>query len=461
MTTGDSFDLFPEENSEKNIEGPAGSSQRPKGPLADRMRPRILSELAGQEHLIGPAGPLGGLLKAGNLPSCILWGPPGVGKTTLARILAQEVSAAFFALSGVEAGVREMREVISSAKKLQKQGKQAVLFLDEIHRLNRAQQDAVLPHVEKGTITLIGATTDNPSFEVINPLLSRCRVFSLKRLEPKEISNLLKKAVLDTKNGLGDMQLKIQPGVLERLAKRADGDARRALGLLEATSKLAGQEGTLSSEQAERALGTQVWLYDRSQEEHYNVISAFIKSLRASDPDAALYYLARMLKSGEDPLFIARRLVIFASEDIGNADTHALPLATSTFLALERIGLPEGRIVLSQAVTYLACAEKSNASYKALEKALESVERLGSLSVPLHLRNAPTKLMKEEGYSEGYRYPHDEESAFVEDPNLPQELEGIKFYDPTSYGDESSISSRLSRLRNKRSKTLRKRDRES
>lgn len=457
MTTGDSFDLFPEENSEKNLADPGGGSQGFTRPLADRMRPKALSDLLGQDHLLGEAGPLGGLLNAGSLPSCILWGPPGVGKTTLAQILAQEVSAEFFALSGVETGVKEMREVISSARKLKKVDKQVVLFLDEIHRLNRTQQDSVLPHVENGTITLIGATTENPSFEVINPLLSRCRVFSLRRLENAEICELLQKAALNVEKGLGKMELEIEPGVLKGLAGRADGDARRALGLLEAAAKLAGNKGTISSEVAGRAVGTRVWLYDRDREEHYNIISAFIKSLRASDPDAGLYYLARMLQAGEDPLFIARRLVIFASEDIGNADPNALTLATSTFLALERIGLPEGRITLAQAVTYLACSEKSNASYKALGKAHEAVEQFGSVPVPLHLRNAPTDLMKTEGYSKGYRYPHDEKDALVVDPNLPQELEESVFYQPSTRGGEASILSRLKRLRELRSAIRRKR----
>jgi putative ATPase len=453
MTSGDSFELFPDPKQAEPSQKGSGRG-KPRGPLAERMRPRSLDEVVGQEALLGADGPLGGLLAAGTLPSCVLWGPPGVGKTTLARLLAERVEANFSALSGVEAGVKEMREVIAIAARARQSGRRSLLFLDEIHRLNRTQQDALLPHVEAGTVTLVGATTENPSFEVIGPLLSRCRVFTLGRLEPSHLQRLLERALSDRERGLGDLKLEVEAGVLEGLADAADGDGRRALGLLEAAAELARKDGRLSEKWAEQAVGAKVWLYDRDREEHYNVISALIKSLRASDPDAALYYLARMLEAGEDPLFLARRLVIFASEDVGNADPAALGLATSTFLAVERIGLPEGRIPLGQAVTYLACAEKSNAAYAGLGRAAEAVKRFGSAPVPMHLRNAPTDFMKREGYGKGYVYPHNRGDAFVGMRNLPDVVGEAEFYEPTERGAEAEISKRLEDLR-KRRKTAR------
>jgi putative ATPase len=437
----DSLELFPE---------PAGPARVDlRAPLAERMRPRDLSEVVGQEHLLRPGAALRSLVDAGQLPSLILWGPPGSGKTTLARLLAR--GARFVPLSAVMVGVKEIRAAIDEARR---GGGRTVLFLDEIHRLNRAQQDALLPHVEAGTVTLIGATTENPSFEVIAPLLSRCRVFVLERLAEPALAALVRRAADDPVRGLGASGPPVPDAVVQAIVHAADGDARRALGLLESAAAIhreTAPAGTpLSLEAVREAAGRAVLLHDRDREEHYNVVSALIKSLRASDPDAALYYAARMLAAGEDPLFLARRLVIFASEDVGNAEPQALSLATSAFLAVERIGMPEGRIPLAQAVTFLACAPKSNASYVGISRALEAVETHGSLPVPLHLRNAPTRLMKEYGYGAGYEYPHDAPERFVARRNLPDELAGARLYEPTNEGAEAILAERLDGWRKRR-----------
>ncbi len=446
MPPGESLDLFPGEQ--------RPGTAAPGAPLADRVRPRSLDEVIGQGHLVAPGAPLRALLEAGELPSLIFWGPPGTGKTTLARLLAAQPDSRFVGLSAVAVGVKEVRGVVEEARGALRVGQRTVLFLDEIHRFNRAQQDALLPHVEAGTVTLIGATTENPSFEVIAPLLSRCRVFTLRPLDVEDLTMLLRRTMADSDRGLGGSGVSVSEDAFAAIAHAADGDARRALGMLQ-TAVAFHQLGKaarepLDPETVAEAVGQKVLLHDRDREEHYNVISALIKSLRASDPDAALYYLARMLTAGEDPLFIARRLVVFASEDVGNAEPAALGLATSCYLAVERIGLPEGRIPLAHATSFLACAPKSNASYIALGRATEAVEKFGSAPVPMHLRNAPTPLMKEQGYSRGYRYPHDEPETFVEARNLPEALGKVRFYEPSERGAEAAIAERLREWRRRR-----------
>ena len=416
------------------------------------MRPRTLDELIGQDQLLGAGAALRSLAESGSLPSLILWGPPGCGKTTLARLLAAHAGAHFEPLSAVMAGVKEIRDVVQRARRIERR---TVLFLDELHRLNRAQQDSLLPHVEAGTVTLIGATTENPSFEVNAPLLSRCRVFTLSRLDGDALAALTRRAALDEIRGLGKLGIPVEDEAVAAIAHAADGDARRALGLLEAAAAVhlrTAQPGSaLSLGAVEEAAGQRLLLHDRDREEHYNVVSALIKSLRASDPDAALYYAARMLEAGEDPLFVARRLVIFASEDVGNADPQALEVATSAYLAVERIGMPEGRIPLGQAVTFLACAPKSNASYLGIDRALAAVREHGSLPVPLHLRNAPTPLMKGMGYGRDYVYPHNTPGQLVAARNLPEELGQPTFYEPNREGAESEIARRLADWRQQRS----------
>jgi putative ATPase len=417
------------------------------------MRPRRLDEVVGQSHLLAAGAPLRVLLEAGELPSLILYGPPGCGKTTLARLLAEAAGAHFHPLSAVLSGVKDVREAVAAAELRRAGGGRTVLFIDEIHRFNRAQQDALLPHAERGTVTLLGATTENPSFEVNAPLLSRCRVLSLRPLEEEELVALLRRALGDAERGLGAAGVAASDETLRAVAAACDGDARRALGLLEDAVALhtgSGATGPLVPEAVREAAGRRVLVHDRDRDAHYDVVSALIKSLRASDPDAGLYWLARMIEAGEDPLFVARRLVIFASEDVGNADPAALPLATSAFLAVERIGMPEGRIPLAQAVTYLACAPKSNAAYAALGRASEAVERHGSLPVPMHLRNAPTDWMKAQGHGRGYRHPHDEPDAFVPDRNLPDALGAARFYEPKEAGAERALGERLARWRRRR-----------
>ncbi|MBW2273871.1 MAG: replication-associated recombination protein A [Deltaproteobacteria bacterium] len=425
----------------------------PRAPLADRMRPGTLDEMIGQEALVGEGSALRALVEGGELPSLILWGPPGSGKTTLAWILGEMPDHRMEAHSAVVSGVKEIREAVERARRV---GLRTLLFIDEIHRLNRAQQDVLLPHVEAGIVTLIGATTDNPSFSVNAPLLSRCRVLVLKALDEDGIVGLLERAAGDSERGLGKLGLHFAPDTLPAIAQAADGDARRALGILEAAaavhSRGPGAGSPLSPEIVREVAGKRLLIHDRDREEHYNVVSALIKSLRASDPDAALYYMARMLEAGEDPLFVARRLLIFASEDVGNADPAALTVASSTWTAVERLGMPEGRIPLAQATTYLACAPKSNAAYAALGRAQDALRKTGSPPVPLHLRNAPTGLMKELGYGRDYRYAHNEPDAFVPDANLPESLAGARFYEPTQRGAEADIAERLHAWRERRRK---------
>ena len=431
----------------------------PRAPLADRMRPRRLDEVVGQDSLLGEGAALRTLVESGALPSLILWGPPGCGKTTLARLVSAAApgNVRFEPLSAVMAGVKEIRAVVERARRERSAGRSTVLFLDEIHRLNRAQQDALLPHVEAGTVTLIGATTENPSFEVIAPLLSRCRVFTLERLSPDALATLLRRAASDPDRGLAHSLPPLDDEVVRCLAEAADGDARRALGLLEAATAVhrahAPPEAPLPLEAVREAAGRRLLAHDRDREEHYNVVSALIKSLRASDPDAALYYAARMLAAGEDPLFVARRLVIFAAEDVGNAEPAALGLAVAAFQAVERIGMPEGRIPLGQAITFLACAPKSNASYLGIKRAWEAAQSHGTLPVPMHLRNAPTSLMKGLGYGRGYEYPHDAPDGFVAAANLPEELRAEHFYEPGEAGAEREIAARLADLRRRRDRS--------
>ena len=449
----ESLSLFPQADpAGERGAAPEREPAAPPAPLADRMRPRTLDEVVGQDELVGPGAPLRALVESGRLPSLILWGPPGSGKTTLARLLAGDPARTrFVALSAVLAGVKEVRAVVEQAARTAAAGRRTLLFIDEIHRFNRAQQDALLPHVEHGTVTLVGATTENPSFEVIGPLLSRCRVFVLRPLGPAELLVLLRRALSDPERGLGASGLEADEEALAALAAAADGDARRALGLLEAAAGLAlARGGRLDAATVRDAAGRRLLLHDRDREAHYDVVSAFIKSLRASDPDAALYWGARMLEAGEDPRFLARRLVIFASEDVGNADPGALPLAVAAAQAVERIGMPEARIPLAQAITYLACAPKSNAAYRAGEAALEAARRHGTQPVPLHLRNAPTRLMRALGYGRDYRYPHDEPDQFVADPNLPVALRDVRFYEPKEVGAEAELARRLAAWRARR-----------
>ena len=446
------MDLFPEEPPEPKTPADPPS---PRAPLADRMRPRSLDEVVGQDALLGPGAGLRALVEADELPSLILWGPPGCGKTTIARLLSKRSDMRFEQLSAVAAGVVEIRAKIENARRGRALKRRTLLFLDEIHRLNRTQQDTLLPHVEAGDVTLIGATTENPSFEVIAPLLSRCRVFTLARLDDATLVTLLRRAALDAERGLGDLRVDFDDEVARALAAAADGDARRALSLLEAAAAIhlecAGEDLPLSLDAVREAVGTKMLVHDRDREEHYNVVSALIKSLRASDPDAALYYAARMLDAGEDPLFLARRLVIFASEDVGNAEPAALSLALSAYQAVERIGMPEGRIPLAQALTFLACAPKSNAAYVGLNRASEAVGERGSLPVPLHLRNAPTGLMKQLRYGKDYEYPHDAKDSYVAAWNLPSELGRPVYYEPKDVGAEREIAARLKDWRRRRS----------
>jgi putative ATPase len=418
-----------------------------KHPLSDRMRPRNLKEFVGQEHLVGPDKILQRLAETKEPISLIFWGPPGVGKTTLAFIIARAMDAYFVSFSAVLSGVKDIREVIAEAKyQLNYSRKKTVLFVDEIHRFNKAQQDAFLHHVEDGTIILIGATTENPSFEVNAPLLSRCKVLVLEHFTGDHLKTILLNALSDKERGFGHLKIEIQPDALDFIAHFSHGDARIALNTLETIVMLTKPDKEskriVTLEIAQEAMQRKALLYDKGSEEHYNVISAFIKSMRGSDPDAALYWLARMLEAGEDPLFIARRMIIFASEDIGNADPSALQLAVAAKDAFHFMGLPEGWIPLAQCATYLACAPKSNASYMAYLEALKDVKEKGALAVPLHICNAPTPFMKGLGYGKGYQYPH-KVGGYVEQHYMPEELLGREYYRPTDNGYDKIIKERL------------------
>ena len=406
-------------------------------PLAERIRPQSLDDLIGQEHLVGKNGVLRRAIESGSIPSMILWGPPGVGKTTIANIIANAVNAPFYTLSAISSGVKEVREVIQRAKFQSN----TILFIDEIHRFNKAQQDALLGAVEKGQITLIGATTENPSFEVNSALLSRSQVYTLKALSKEDLTRLIELA-LQKDEVLNQKKVHLQE--TQALFSISGGDARKLLNLLDlVVENIGGDEVTITDDQVIDIAQQRVAIYDKSGEQHYDIISAFIKSVRGSDPNAAVYYLARMIEGGEDIKFIARRLVILASEDIGNANPTALVIATNAFQAVNLIGYPEGRIILSQAVTYLASSPKSNAAYKAIGNAQSLVRKTGDLPVPLHLRNAPTKLMKEEGYGKGYQYSHDFPGNFSHQEFLPDEIKGTMLYDPGKNAREEDMRKRL------------------
>jgi putative ATPase len=453
----------------RRLEGP----DAPGAPLAERMRPRRLEDIIGQDHLLAPGRFLREAIARGRLPSLILWGPPGSGKTTIARALAAEVSAEFVAFSAVGGTVKEVREIFAEARRrLAENGRRTILFVDEIHRFSKAQQDAFLPHVERGTVTLVGATTENPSFEVIAPLLSRCKVVQLRPLAEQDVRRVVERALADRERGLGGAGVRFEPEALAAIAAASAGDARKALTTAEVAVELAAARAAAAGPSAgdetvggrvppaaaaeplvdrpvvEEALQHKTLLYDRAGDAHYDTVSAFIKSMRGSDPDAALHYLARMVESGEDPLFICRRMVIFAAEDVGNADPMGLLVANAVTDAVRFVGMPEGFIPLAQGVTYLASAPKSNASYRAYLAARADVQAQGPLPVPLHLRNAPTGLMKGLGYGAGYQYPHDHEGGHVADAQyLPDALRGRRYYAPTEHGHERRIAERLRRWR--------------
>ncbi len=415
-------------------------------PLAERMRPHTLEEYAGQQHILGPGKPLRVQIERDQLASMILWGPPGVGKTTLARLIARMTRADFIPFSAVMSGVKEIKAVMQDAEKNRRSGRRTVLFVDEIHRFNKAQQDALLPYVEKGDIILIGATTENPSFEVISALLSRAKVYALQALTPAEIRSLLKRALEDRENGLGESEVRASDQILEQIATFANGDARAAYNLLE-LAVVAARDKEISAETLADALQKKTLVYDKSGEEHYNLISALHKSVRSSDVDAALYWLARMLESGEDRLYLARRLMRMAIEDIGLADPRALEQAVAAMQCVHFLGIPEGDQALAQITIYLAVAAKSDAAYRALNGARAQVQNGMAYPVPMQLRNAPTRAMKDWGYGEGYKHAHTEPDAVVDMECLPEELIGHQFYLPTNRGLEMRIRERLQELR--------------
>lgn len=437
------------------IPSPEGAVDKSR-PLADRMRPRTLDEFVGQEHLVAPGKSLRTQIERDDTGSLLFWGPPGTGKTTLAQIIARMTKAEFIEFSAVLSGIKEIKQVMTDAERARQYGTRTIVFIDEIHRFNKAQQDAFLPHVEKGNIRLIGATTENPSFEIISALLSRCRVYTLKPLSEEQVVLLLRRAMTDEERGLGAMKLQASDEVLKKVASYSSGDARSAYNVLEVAAALAreaagkGSGAEITDPIVHDALQKRVLLYDKTGEEHYNLISALHKSVRNSDPDAALYWLGRMLEAGEDPLYIARRVVRMAVEDVGLADPQALSLCMAARDAVDFIGMPEGNLALAEAVVYLSLAPKSNALYTAYSTVQQDVERTAAEPVPLHLRNAPTGLMRGLGYGRGYQYAHDLEGKVAGMQCLPDNLKDREYYEPTSEGVEKGIRERLEEIKRRR-----------
>jgi putative ATPase len=441
------FDLGGQEEKEGKDVGAYGELPSDL-PLAARMRPRNFNEFVGQEHLVGEGRVLRKSIEADQLPSMILWGPPGSGKTTLGYVIANVTKSHFSPLSAVNAGVADLRRIVNEARRRRRlTGQRTILFIDEIHRFNKTQQDVILPYAENGVVILIGATTENPSFEVISALLSRCRVFSLNSLTDAEVGLIVERAIKDEDRGLGKFNVELDEDALRHLVVISNGDARVALNALEmatqATAPDADGRRRLSLKTIEEALQHRALLYDKAGDQHYDLISALHKSLRGSDPDAALYWLGRMLEAGEDPLYIVRRLVRFASEDVGMADPQALVVAVAAQQAVHFIGMPEGNLALAEAVTYMATAPKSNSLYEAYSKVQQDVERSRNEPVPLHLRNPVTKLMQDSGYGKGYKYAHDYPGHFVEQQNLPDMLQGKRYYSPSDQGYEKEIAARI------------------
>ena len=429
-----------------SADGPADRSR----PLADRMRPRTLDEFVGQEHILGAGKPLRLQIERDDPGSLIFWGPPGVGKTTLAKIIAGMTRADFIQFSAVLSGIKEIKQVMADAERARQYGTRTILFIDEVHRFNKAQQDAFLPYVEKGSIRLIGATTENPSFEIISALLSRCRVYVLNPLTEEQIITLLKRALADRERGLGEINLRASDEVLAKIASYSSGDARSAYNVLEVAAGTVGANGEITEQVAQDALQKRILRYDKAGEEHFNLISALHKSVRNSDADASLYWLARMIEAGEDPLYIARRLVRMAVEDIGLADPNALSLTVAARDAVDFIGMPEGNLALAEAAVYLALAPKSNALYTAYGAVQQDVERTVAEPVPLHLRNAPTGLMKGLGYGAGYQYAHDLDAKVADMQCLPDNLKNRRYYFPTQEGIEKRIRERMEEIRKRR-----------